>query len=90
MKLLFDLFPVILFFATFKFDGMSTTFFHDTDTAIKGFFAIALIRSKRQIDHHQRAFNGSDNRGGVVDHLIKRYGKCGFVSGHHIRGAITH
>ena len=72
-----------------KLDRMGATFLHDADGAVQGFFRVALVRSKGQVHHDQRALGCTNHGLGVVDHLVEGDGKGGFVTRHHIRRAVA-
>ena len=72
-----------------SFTPWAARFFHDADGRAQRLRRIALVRAKRQINHHKGPLHGPHHARGVVNHLVQRDGQGGFVAGHDVGGRVA-
>ncbi len=84
------LYSTYYFFATFQFQGICMTLFHNADGRSKTFHLIALVRTERHIHYNHSTFYSANYRLSMIDHLIKGDRKCRHITSHYITGRITH
>ena len=76
--------------AAFELHGVGLGLLHDPDGRVEGHLRIALIGSERQVDHHQRPFDGTHDRTGMINHRIERNGNRRLVTRHDVGGRVAH
>ena len=77
-------------FAAFEFDGIGSGFFHNAYSRSKSLLGVALICAERHIDNNKGTVDGTNDGGGVNNHLVERDGQGGFVAFHNIGCAVAH
>ena len=65
----FDRFPNLS--PAFQLDTIGMRLFHHPDSGGQGFFRVSLVRTERQVYHHQRTIHRFHDRFTMVNHLVE-------------------
>ena len=84
----FDRFPNLS--PAFQLDTIGMRLFHHPDSGGQGFFRVSLVRTERQVYHHQRTIHRFHDRFTMVNHLVERNRQSGHVSSHYVRSGVSH
>ena len=76
--------------AAFDLHRIGLGLLHDADGRLERHFRISLVRTERQIDHHQRTAHGACDRAGMINHHIERDRHRRFVTRHHVGRRVAH
>ena len=76
-------------FPTLELDGVGAGLFHDADGGGQSLLGVALVGAERHVDDDEGTTDGTLDRGGVDNHLVKGDGQRGIIALHDVGSGVA-